>query len=129
MDRWSCRRRCARSWTDARSSRRNRRGGHPSDRFLRARWVTRCVDDVERWRDDSGTNLARPIAMMSRPGQIALVVMSLLTLRPSVASATLGEDVATVTTDRVRGAGALRAITKMGSYTVHEMQMASGTVV
>jgi hypothetical protein len=48
---------------------------------------------------------------------------------PASASATLGRDTSSVDSDRVRMQGALLRIARSDTYTVHEMQSASGTTV
>jgi hypothetical protein len=57
------------------------------------------------------------------------IVAVLLVGASSVAFATLGGDVSSVNADRVHLQGALRAITRTDSATVHEMQSATGIVV
>jgi hypothetical protein len=48
---------------------------------------------------------------------------------PISASASLGGDESSVQADRAHMKGVLRGITRAGSYTVHEMQVSSGTIV
>jgi uncharacterized protein DUF2844 len=48
---------------------------------------------------------------------------------PANASATLGRDASSVDADRVRMQGALLRIARSDTYTIHEMQSASGTTV
>jgi hypothetical protein len=57
------------------------------------------------------------------------LVAVLLVGRATVASATLGGDVSSVTADRVHVQGALRSIKRTDGVDVHEMQSAAGIVL
>ena len=67
--------------------------------------------------------------------RLRLVLPTILTLLvfvlgPSVPlEASLGGDVSSVQTDRVRMQGALLQVTSTSAYTLHEMRAASGTIV
>ena len=59
----------------------------------------------------------------------AMGALIAITALPADASATLGRDTSSVDADRVHMKGALLRIVRSDSYTVHEMQSASGTTV
>jgi len=59
---------------------------------------------------------------MTRATALRLAFLSILSLVPSAASASLGGMAATVEADRVRMNGALVGIQLRGSYTVHSVQ-------
>lgn len=71
----------------------------------------------------------RPIQRPIRPARLrATILFSTLLLIPLPAFAGLGEDVSSVQADQAHMQGALRT-TQTQSYTVHEIQAATGTVV
>ena len=59
----------------------------------------------------------------------SVIILALVLTWPAIGHATLGGDVSTVDTDRVRAQAALLAIRGQNAYTVHELQAPSGTVV
>jgi hypothetical protein len=58
-----------------------------------------------------------------------IVLPALVLVWQHPVAASLGGDIASVTADRMHSQGALQNITQTGTYTVHDMRMASGTVV
>jgi hypothetical protein len=66
---------------------------------------------------------------MTRATALRLAFLSILSLVPSAASASLGGMAATVEADRVRMNGALVGIQLRGSYTVHSVQSPTGITI
>jgi hypothetical protein len=56
-------------------------------------------------------------------------VMLVLLTRSLPVSASLGGDVSSVQTDQVRIQGAVMKVTRNGTFTVHEMRAATGTII
>ena len=62
-------------------------------------------------------------------GSVHLLVAALLLAAPRFASAALGGDASTIDADRIRMQGALLRIARTDTFTVHEVQSATGTAI
>lgn len=62
-------------------------------------------------------------------GSVHLLAAALLLAAPRPASAALGGDASTIDADRIRMQGALLRIARTDTYTIHEVQSATGTAV